>query len=141
MIRETNAAIALKIKDLFGARFKVYTEDIKQELKGPCFRITTLKPSSSQMPIARKKKIRPYVINFFPEDDNSRDEMDAMGETLEDALSLISLADGSWIRGTNISYEIENGILHIFVNYDYDTITRSEEPTIEEITIEKGKIL
>ena len=133
-IKDTKAAISLRIEECYGDTYKVYTEDIKQGLKSPCFRIALLKPSSSQMPMGRKRKTRPYVVTYFPEN-NSLGEMDDMGETLEESLSLIALPDGSKLRGTDISYEIKGGILHFFVNYNYDTITREEHEPMEKLVL------
>jgi hypothetical protein len=52
-------------------------------------------------------------------------------EELCDLLEFIEV-DGDLVRGTEMSNEMDNGILHFFVNYDFFELRRPDEAYMEE---------
>ena len=47
MISNVIAGIAIALNQEFGDDYEIYTEEIKQDLKEPCFFITLLNPSKT----------------------------------------------------------------------------------------------
>ena len=50
MINNVIAGIAIALNQEFGDDYEIYTEEIKQDLKEPCFFITLLNPSKTDFP-------------------------------------------------------------------------------------------
>lgn len=101
----------------FGEEYEIYTEDIEQGLKEPCFFITCINPSSAKHLGGRYKRANHFVIEYFPSSDEKNNECNVVLEQLFDCLELIEV-NGKLIRGTNMSGEFVNDILSFNVHYD-----------------------
>lgn len=116
----------------FGEGYKIYTEEIKQGLKEPCFSVVLLAPGTSQFLGKRYYKTNPFCIHYFPK---SQTEMKAeiydVIERLNNCLEYITV-DGDLTRGTEMNGEIIDGVLSFFVNYDMFVIKKQEEQTSME---------
>ena len=118
LVNETIKGIANKLYNLFGGSYKIYSENIKQELKNPCFNIVTLSVGRRDLVGERYIYEQSFDIHFFPRKLGCRDEMLEIRDTLLHNLRFIKLLDDSYLYGTNIRGEIVEDVLHIFVNYD-----------------------
>ena len=52
-------------------------------------------------------------------------------------LRYITLPNGDMLRGTSISYEVVEGVLHFFVNYNMIVNIPKELPTMETLEIDQ----
>ena len=59
-----------------------------------------------------------FVIQYFPKSVNDGDaECNATGEQMFECLEVINV-DGFSLRGTEMRFEIVDGVLHFFVDYN-----------------------
>lgn len=119
MINEIIDGICLAINAEFGDAYEIYTEEIKQGLKEPCFSILCLNPTVEQFLGKRYFRTNQFCIHYFSKAD-SRSECHEVAERLIDCLETITV-DGDLVRGNSLHSEINDGVLSFFVNYDLFT--------------------
>lgn len=109
-------SIALNVK--FGDKYKIHREAKKQGLEKPCFFIQCLNPTENLFFGKRYFRQNQFCIQYFPEDELHRnEECCAVAERLLSCLEYLD-ASGNLVMGTKMRYEVVDGILHFFVNYD-----------------------
>lgn len=134
MINSIIEAISISLNEEFGDRCRIHMEEIKQGLQEPCFFIMCLSPSKEPYPGKRDFRENPFVIQYFPESADSRRECNDVAERMMHCLEYITIAgEVRPTRGTDMRYEIIDGILNFFVNYDFFTITAGEDAAMEAI--------
>ncbi len=117
MINEIITGISLKLNEHFGDGYRIYKNDVKQGLKEPCFFIAVLAPSRTDRLGERWRMDIPFDVQYIPKAEGDNAELYEAGSTLMDILSIITLPDGSSYRGRDISCEIVDSVLHVFVTY------------------------
>jgi hypothetical protein len=139
MVNEIKDGISIKLNQVFGDDYRIYSKKVKQGLKEPCFFIAVLNPSQKQLIGNRYFREHFFDIHYFPSAKDDDDELDEMGSNLFTDLEYITLVNGDLIRGTKMSYEKIDGVLHFFVNYN--AFVRKDidsEDGMEDITIKSG---
>lgn len=118
----------------FGDDYEVYTEEIEQGLKEPCFSVALLKPSTTPFLGKRYYKTNFFCIHYFPKSEtDAKSECFDVAERLTNCLEYI-IVDGDLTRGTEMNSEQVDGVLSFFVNYDMFVIKeQGKEPTMENI--------
>jgi len=58
-----------------------------------------------------------FVIQYFPHSDDRKGECYDVGEKMLECLEVIPV-DGFLLRGTEMKFEIVDGVLHFFVDYN-----------------------
>lgn len=129
MINSIIEAISINLDAEFG--YETHMEEIKQDLVEPCFYISCLNPTTELFLGKRYFRQNQFVIQYFPESDNEQRECNSVAERLMWSLEYITL-DGDLTRGTAMKYEVIDGILNFFVNYDC-FVYRVEENTLMEV--------
>ena len=118
MINTIIEAISISLNTEFGDRYETFREAKKQGLKEPCFFIQCVNPANELFLGKRYFRQNQFCIQYFPEDKlHGKQECYAVGERLFSCLEYLEL-DGERIKGTRMRYEITDGILNFFVNYD-----------------------
>ncbi len=118
MIKEIMEAVSLALNAEFGDGYRCYIEEISQELNNPCFFIQCLNPTDKLFFGKRYFRSNQFCIQYFPEETHHRNqECHAVGERLFSCLEYLNGGD-DLVMGTKLTYEITEGILHFFVNYD-----------------------
>lgn len=132
-------AIALDLDAEFGSGFTIYTEEIKQGFQEPCFFIAVLEPTQNQIIGNRYLIKHPFDIHFFPTETGGNAEIYNVAERMMDILEYIAVG-GDLLRGSNMRYEVVDGVLHFFVNYDLHVLRVPDVPeeSMESITIESN---
>ena len=123
MLNKTISAIAVRLHETFGDDYTFYKEDVPQDLREPAFIITHLITLNSAKLPNRYLRKQTFNIQYFPKDENnSKNEMYDVAEKMLIALEYINLSHNenfdNLCRGTKMRYEIVDGVLHFFVNYD-----------------------
>lgn len=122
MVNDIINAIAVKLHSVFGSNYKIYKESIEQGLVEPCFSIVLLQAVQEARLPNRYFRSLPFDVHYFPKSTtNAKNEMYEIGEQLLMAMEYITVKDNgsdSLCRGTKMRYEIVDGVLHFFVNYD-----------------------
>ena len=117
MINDLINGIAVKLNSVFGSEYKIYKENIKQGLVEPCFNIVVLEPSQEAKLPNRYLRSYPMDVHYFPKT-ATKSEMYEVAEQLLIELEYITVLD-NLCKGTKMRYEIVDGVLHFFVNYDF----------------------
>lgn len=131
MIQRIIDAICLAISSYFGDDYEIYTESIEQGLKDGSFAVVCVNPTNSRFLGNRYLRTNQFCIHYFPKTNKPKSECLDVIEVLCDILELIEI-DGDLLRGTNMSNEMDEGVLHFFVNYDFFTLKESDGVYMEE---------
>lgn len=127
MVNKIIDGISIKINELFGDNYYIYSENVKQGFKEPCFFISLLKPSST--PKLGNRSLREYNfgIQYFPSSSNSKNaEMYEVSEKLISGLEYISF-ENKLLRGSKIKAEIVDDVLHFFIKYSLFAVQKEED--------------
>lgn len=138
MVSELMKGISSKLNATFGDGYEIYLKDVAQGLTEPCFFIAVLQPERHPMLGNRSHQTNPFDIHYFPEDETDNCEMISVAEQMMDALEMITLLNGDLIRGTNRRYEIVDGVLHFFINFNMHLIKLVETTPMETLDVETG---
>lgn len=140
MINSIIEAISKAVKEEFGSRYTNYMEEVKQDLKEPCFFILCLSPTNRLFLKKKYFRTNQFCIQYFPEDrNNKKRECNETAERLMSCLRWITVL-GKQIMGTKMEYEVVDGILHFFVNYDMYVYQKSDPlPKMEELKEKIGE--
>lgn len=111
------AAIAIRLHQIFGVDYEIYTDTVEQGLKEPCFFILCLNQSKEPLSQFRFKRQNTYDIHYFPKSTKA-EEVSNVTDCLFDGMSFIQTNSGL-IRGTKMQAEVTDGILHFQVQYNY----------------------
>lgn len=116
MINSIIAGISNALYQEFG--YENHMEEIKQGLKAPCFFISCIKPTLQRYPGKRYFRENSFVIQYFPKAEmDYQKECSSVADRMFFCLEAIQTNEGS-IRGTKMSYQVIDGVLNFFVNYD-----------------------
>ena len=116
-IQDIIKGISVTLSQAFGEVYTIYSEDTEQGMIEPCFFILALTPDQTQVVGNRYYKTNPFVIHYFPTE-NTNEELNNIANTLFNVLEYITLLDGDLLNGTDMHYEINDGVLKFFVNYN-----------------------
>lgn len=128
----------MELHAAFGAEYKIYQNDVEQGLKEPCFFIAVLKPDISPLLNNRFMSRNPLDIQYFPVSGRNNDEMFRVAGNLMECLAFITLPNGDVLHGTAMSYEVVDGVLHFFVNYNLTLCRLSEKPVMGDLGMAVG---
>lgn len=141
MINTIIKAISIAINAEFGDGYEIYMEEIKQDLKEPCFFIQCLNPTYELFLGKRYFRRNQFCIQYFPKAElDSNRECHEVSERLNWCLEYITV--NGPMHGTEMKFQIVDGVLSFFVNYDC-FVYRVEENTVMEnleshITVKEG---
>lgn len=141
MINSIIESIGVSLNAEFGDEYIIYTESIEQGLSEPCFFLFCINPTSQIFLKNRYFRENQFCIQYFPADkDRAKEECNAVAERLFLCLEYITVT-GDLVRGTKMKYEIIDGVLNFFVNYDlfvYKVVTPDVMEEISENVTMKG---
>lgn len=120
MINTIIKSISITLDAEFNEKeYEFHMEDIKQDLKEPCFFIACLNPTINLFFGKRYFRKNQFVIQYFPESkEDLQSECNAVAERMTSCLEYIITTTGEMFRGTKMKYEVIDGIMNFFVNYD-----------------------
>lgn len=132
--------ISLKLNELFGDNYKIYTNNVKQDLEVPCFFVKSL-PSNKKVLIGnRYENSLNLVIHVMLED--SEDKAEKLNDIADKLYELeyITLSNGDILKGFDMKTEESDGVLLFFITYKYFTYKTNTEDVKMENLIEKGVV-
>lgn len=133
MINKIIKGISQKLDSEFNSKddkYTIYTESIEQGFDEPCFSIISLKPISTNLVGNRYKREYSFDIQYFPENEQSNNEINEVIERLFTSLEYIRV-DGNLVKGTKINGEIVDNVLHFFINFNM--IIKKESEIIDRM--------
>ena len=127
MFNNLSAGIAIAINQEFGDSYEIYTDEVEQDLKEPCFFIMMLNPDIERRLSVRREVDVPMSIQYFPK--KGRAECNDVAERL--ALYVLECItpyeSDALIRGKDMHWEIVDGVLNFFVTYNF-FVYKIEDP-------------
>lgn len=138
MLNEIIKGVARQLDAVFGEGYEIYQNMVRQGLSEPCFFIGVLQPEQRPLLGRQARRFNPLVLQYLPRTAGDNAEMLAVAEKLLEDLAFIQLLNGDWLRGTNMRYEIQNGILHFFVNYNLTVKWPQQEQNMVDLSIKQG---
>lgn len=134
MINSIIQSISISLNAEFGDDYTIYTESVEQGLNEPCFFIFCLNPTNRVFLGKRYFRENGFCLQYLPADKNrAREECNAVAERLYVCLEYISVT-GDLVRGTKMNYEVVDGVLNFFVNYDLFFYKSTSSDAMEEIS-------
>ena len=94
---------------------EIYSDKLPQGFKKPCFFILSLISSEDRLLGDRAKRTLQFDVHYFPKGGNS--ELYEVEQKLYEVLRHIQLLNGDSLNGLKLHGEIEDGVLHFFVQY------------------------
>jgi len=131
MVEDLIGGVSAKLLSEF--EHPIYADEaVPQGLLEPCFFISFIEAAVSPL-IGMRSRLRvPLDIAYFPSVSGSYAEMWGIGMRLLSLLQVVEMSDGSFVRGRNLSFEISDGILHVYVLYVLHLISVEESDIMEE---------
>lgn len=134
MVNSILNAVTKQLGTTFGKSYRYYVEDVEQGLRKPCFTIDTLIPlQRSKSPVLYDRTI-PVIVHYFSDSETDiKKEYYSMGEQIVESLEYLPF-NNTLLRGEDISYQIVDDVLQVFVTYRFTTTkVINVEETIENI--------
>ena len=141
MVNSFLTAVTTKLGSTFGTNYHYYVENVEQKLKTPCFTVDLLLPlQRSKSPVLYERTM-PLVIHYFSDSkDSKKYDSYAMAEQIVECLELLPF-ENTLIRGEDISWQIVDDVLQVFVTYEFTTINSNfKNNQINMETIVKPKV-
>lgn len=130
MIKDIIAGISVKLHETFGDDYTIYVDCIPQGFKEPCFLIKHVQTLNSRGYSNRYLRNNKFDIIYFPKEGyQKKSDIHRVAQELFLSLEYIFVLDNS-VRGTKMSTEIVDDVLHFFVNYDMIVKRDTGEPEI-----------
>lgn len=135
MVNTIIESIAAAIHEEYGA-YNIYVENIPQEFATPAFFIQLISEDHRHFRGTRYYSENHFAIQFFPQQGRTEvHDCHLMADSLKWVLETIEYTgDKSLIRGTNMSYAIDEGVLNFLISYNLFLDRTSEEDPMETIS-------
>lgn len=121
MVNKVLNAVTVQLHSTFGDSYKYYVENVEQNLTKPCFTIDTIIPlQRSKSPVLYDRTM-PMVIHYFSEDKkDTKTDCYAKAEQIVECLEYLPFQNTT-LRGENISWQIVDEVLQVFITYRFTT--------------------
>lgn len=116
--------------------YQIESDTIEQGLTPPAFLVLLVDVEQVQQVGERWRRLPRFDILYFPA--KGRKECYAVADNLCTVLELITLPGGDLLRGTEISYEVTDGVLHFMISYNHFVYRPTEETYMGDLTIKQG---
>lgn len=129
MVNEMLKGISNQLYDVFGTDYKYYVENVEQKLTKPCFTIDSVIPLQRSRSRVLYDRTIPVVVHYFTgEKEITKKDCYEKAELIVEALEFVPF-HGSLLRGENISWQIIDDVLQVFVTYRFITrkVTSNED--------------
>lgn len=115
---------------------KIESDTIEQGLTPPAFLVLLVDVEQTRRVGERWYRAPRFDVLYFPE--KGREECYAVADDLCMTLELITLPGGDKLRGTEIGFEVTDGVLHFMISYNHFVYRETEEVYMGELKIEQG---
>ena len=139
MVNSILNAVTKQLGTTFGKSYRYYVEDVEQGLKKPCFTVDTLIPlQRSRSPVLYDRTM-PIVIHYFSDSEtNLKNDCYSIAEQIVACLENLPF-ENTKLRGEDISWQIVDDVLQVFVTYKFITKRVEENGTLMETLVRKFK--
>lgn len=137
MVNSLLNSITRQLGTKFGTDYHYYVESVRQGLQKPCFTVITLEPHQrSRSPVLYDRTI-PVVVHYFTDQaqDNVIKDCYAVAEEVVECLEYLPFKNTT-LRGEDVSWQITDDVLQVFITYRFTTTSKVGEETYMEDSIE-----
>ena len=121
MVNSLLSAVTKQLGTTFGDSYRYYVEDVEQGLKKPCFTVDLLIPLQRSKSPFLYDRTMPLIVHYFSDSKTDiKNDCYAMGERVVECLEYLPFQDGL-IRGEDISWQIVDDVLQVFITYRFTT--------------------
>lgn len=121
MVNSILDAVTQQLGNTFGTGYHYYVENVEQNLTKPCFTIDLLLPTQRSKSPVLYERVMPFVIHYFSDDKtNIKNNSYSMGEQIIECLEYLPFKN-TLLRGEDISWQVNDGVLQIFITYKFIT--------------------
>lgn len=129
IVESLTVALSKGLENIFD-KPRVYQDMLPMGYKSPCFFITHIDTQVDKRLFNRYRAVVNYDITYHPEERKFHSkEFSEVVEKMTYGLELVQLEDGSYVRGSNIRYEVQDSVLHFFITFDFFVIRAKERGT------------
>ena len=126
MVNSFLNAVTKQLGTTFGVDYRYYVENVEQNLTKPCFTIDVLMPMERSKSPVLYDRTMPLVVHYFSDSKtNLKQDCYSMAERVLECLEYLPYQN-SILRGENISWQIVEGVLQIFITYRFTTVMSKE---------------
>ena len=139
MVNTLLKSVTKQLGTTFGNSYHYYVENVEQGLAKPCFTVDLLVPMMRSKSPVLYDRTMPLVIHYFSDDKKDfKKHLYEMAEQTVECVEYLPFLN-TLLRGENISWQIVDDVLQIFVTYKFTTIKAVDEyelmGTLEESTV------
>lgn len=121
MVNSILNAITKQLGTTFGNSYHYYVEDVEQGLKKPCFTVDVLIPLQRSKSAVLYDRTMPIIVHYFGDSEtNNKNNYYTMGENIVECLEYLPF-NNTTLRGEDISWQIVDDVLQVFVTYKFTT--------------------
>lgn len=134
MVTSLLNAVTKQLGTTLGNSYRYYVENVEQDLIKPCFTVDMLIPLQRSKSPFLYDRTMPIIIHYFSNSDtNIKKDCYSMGERIVECLEYLPFRN-TVIRGEDISYQVVDDVLQVFITYKFTTKkVVEEEPTLETV--------
>ena len=136
MLNDIVDGVVATLRDAFPGH-EIYTEQVTQGLKPPCFSICPVELANVPFLGTRALWTALFNINYYPSGDEPKQECLGVGNALTLALEYITVG-GDVVRGTNMTFRIVDGVLVFTLNYNVFVRRLIEASTMDNYIINEA---
>lgn len=119
-------SVTKRLGTTFGDSNHYYVEDVKQGLVKPCFTVDMLIPLQRSKSAVLYDRTFPMVIHWFGDSkDTIKKDCYVMAERIVECLEYLPFKT-TVLRGEDISWQIVDEVLQVFITYKFTTTTATE---------------
>ena len=127
-------AVTKQLGTTFGTGYRYYVENVEQNLTKPCFTVDMLLPSMRSKSPTLYNRTMPLVIHYFSDSKTDlKQDCYKMAERVLECVEYLPF-ENTLLRGEDISWQITDDVLQIFITYRFTTKRTTEtEEAMEEM--------
>ena len=127
MVNSILNAVTKQLGTTFGTSYRYYVENIEQGLQQPCFTVDVLIPSQRSKSPTLYDRTMPLVIHYFSDSENNlKQDCYNIAERVLECLEYLPYKT-TLLRGEDVSWQITDDVLQIFITYEFATQLLQEE--------------
>ena len=134
MVHSILDAVTAQLGKTFGTSYHYYVENVEQNLSPKSFTVDTILPTMrSRSPTLYDRQV-PIVIHYFRDDKNNlKKDCYSMAERIIECLEYLPYKS-TLLRGEDISWQLTENVLQVFITYDFTTmVSKEDEDKMEDL--------
>ena len=121
----------------FGDNYEIHTEASMQDMAEPAFFVRCINPDMPRGLTGRRKATLLFIVQYFPESDEPKKEINTVYERLSECLDLIEV-EGKMVRGTIECKDISDDVMSATAEYTLFLGQSQKDAYMEECEV-KGE--